>query len=45
MGIGLVLAVSADVAPDLVKLAARHKHKATVIGEIVKGDGTVALVR
>jgi phosphoribosylformylglycinamidine cyclo-ligase len=45
MGIGMVLAVSGDIAPDLIKLAGKHGHKATIIGEVVKGDGSVRLER
>jgi phosphoribosylformylglycinamidine cyclo-ligase len=45
MGIGMVLAVSPDVATKLLKLAKAHKHTATVIGKVVKGSGSVELKR
>ena len=45
MGIGLVAVVSGEAAPALLKLAARHKHKAFVIGSVVKGSGKVHLQR
>ncbi len=43
MGIGLVAVVSANAVDEFVKLAKTHKHKATVIGEVVKGNGIVQL--
>jgi phosphoribosylformylglycinamidine cyclo-ligase len=43
MGIGLVMLCSPDAADKVVKLAAKHRHKARVIGEITKGSGTVQL--
>ncbi|NDV61203.1 phosphoribosylformylglycinamidine cyclo-ligase [Puniceicoccales bacterium CK1056] len=45
MGIGMVLAVSPDVAANIVKLAGKHKHKAVIVGEVIKGDGSVELNR
>jgi len=43
MGIGLVAVMSADAVDAFMKLAKKHKHKASVIGEVVKGSGVVEL--
>ncbi len=43
MGIGLVAVIAADAVDAFLKLAAKHKHKAVVIGEVVKGSGIVEL--
>ena len=43
MGIGLVAVCSATSAGSFVKLAGEHGHKAHVIGEVVKGTGSVQL--
>jgi phosphoribosylformylglycinamidine cyclo-ligase len=45
MGVGMVLAVKAEAAEAVIRLAARHRHKAAVIGEVVKGAGRVELRR
>jgi phosphoribosylformylglycinamidine cyclo-ligase len=45
MGVGMVLAAAPAAAGALLGLAARHGHKAAVIGEVVKGDGRVELRR
>lgn len=43
MGIGLVAIMAADAVDSFMKLAAKHKHKAKVIGEVVKGSGSIKL--
>lgn len=43
MGIGLVAVMSADAVDPFLKLAKKHKHKASVIGDVVKGSGVVEL--
>lgn len=43
MGIGMVLAASPDIADKLIAMAKLHGHRGTVIGEVVKGDGSVTL--
>jgi phosphoribosylformylglycinamidine cyclo-ligase len=43
MGIGLVLVIDKDAADPLIKLAGKHGHKATVIGQVTKGDGDCVL--
>lgn len=45
MGIGLVLVVDREAASSIAGLAARHGHKAAVIGRISRGSGTVELLR
>jgi phosphoribosylformylglycinamidine cyclo-ligase len=39
MGIGMVSIVSAEKANDVLKFIRTQKHKAWVIGEVVKGNG------
>jgi phosphoribosylformylglycinamidine cyclo-ligase len=39
MGIGMVTIVAADKAPAVLKFIRSRKHKAWVIGEVVKGQG------
>jgi phosphoribosylformylglycinamidine cyclo-ligase len=39
MGIGMVAIVSADKADAVLKLIRAQKHKAWLIGEVVKGKG------
>jgi phosphoribosylformylglycinamidine cyclo-ligase len=39
MGIGMVSIVSADKAKDVLKFINAQKHKAWIIGEVVKGKG------
>jgi len=39
MGIGMVSIVSADKAKDVLKFIHAQKHKAWIIGEVVKGQG------
>ena len=39
MGIGMVAIVSADKAKAALQLIQGQKHKAWIIGEIVKGTG------
>jgi len=43
MGIGMVLIASREKVPQMLKLASQHKHKATVIGEVTKGNKQVQL--
>ena len=43
MGIGMVVAIASDTVPSLIKLANKHGHKASIIGEIIKGDRSVQL--
>ncbi|HZL12730.1 MAG TPA: phosphoribosylformylglycinamidine cyclo-ligase, partial [Verrucomicrobiae bacterium] len=44
MGIGMVAIVAAEKADDVLKFIRAQKHKAWIIGEVVKGNG-VAQVR
>jgi phosphoribosylformylglycinamidine cyclo-ligase len=44
MGIGMVAIVSADKADAVLKFIRAHKHKAWLIGEVVKGQAGVRLV-
>jgi phosphoribosylformylglycinamidine cyclo-ligase len=39
MGIGMVTIVTADRAADILKFIRSRKHKAWIIGEVVKGSG------
>jgi phosphoribosylformylglycinamidine cyclo-ligase len=43
MGIGMILAVSPEVADDVVQSAIRLGEKASVIGEIVKGGERITI--
>jgi phosphoribosylformylglycinamidine cyclo-ligase len=43
MGVGLVAVVAADDGDDSVRLLGHHGVPAWIAGEIVRGDGTVAL--
>jgi len=45
MGIGMVVVVAEEAVELTLKLAEQHRHKATVIGRIVPGNGTVELRR
>ena len=44
MGIGMVAIVSADKAPTALKFIKAEKHKAWIIGEVVKGKGEARVV-
>ncbi|HEY5232203.1 MAG TPA: phosphoribosylformylglycinamidine cyclo-ligase [Verrucomicrobiae bacterium] len=44
MGIGMVSIVSAEKANDVLKFIRAQKHKAWVIGEVVKGKGEARVV-
>src|SRR5580692_477903 len=44
MGIGMVAIVSAEKANDVLKFIRAQKHKAWIIGEIVKGGGETRVV-
>jgi phosphoribosylformylglycinamidine cyclo-ligase len=44
MGIGMVAIVSADKADAILKFIRAQKHKAWLIGEVVKGKGKVQVV-
>ena len=44
MGIGMVAVVAAEQAPKVLKFIETQKHKAWVIGEVVKGKGVVRVV-
>ena len=44
MGIGMVSIVSADKANDILKFIRAQKHKAWLIGEVVKGKGDARVV-
>jgi phosphoribosylformylglycinamidine cyclo-ligase len=44
MGIGMVAIVSADKADAVLKFIRAQKHKAWLIGEIVKGKGKARVV-
>jgi phosphoribosylformylglycinamidine cyclo-ligase len=39
MGIGMVTIVTAEKAPAVLKFVQSQKHKAWVIGEVMKGNG------
>jgi len=43
MGIGMVLVVDAEKVDAFLELAAKHRLKGRVIGEVVKGDGSCIL--
>jgi len=43
MGIGMVLLVASDQADAVLKAARRLRHKAWLIGEVVRGQGAVRL--
>lgn len=43
MGIGMVLAVPAEIAPFVVAEANNLKEKAYIIGEVVKGEGKIEI--
>jgi phosphoribosylformylglycinamidine cyclo-ligase len=44
MGIGMVSIVSADKAKDVLKFIHAQKHKAWIIGEVIKGNGTARII-
>jgi phosphoribosylformylglycinamidine cyclo-ligase len=44
MGVGMVSIVSADKADAVLKFIRAHKHKAWLIGEVVKGKGEARVV-
>jgi phosphoribosylformylglycinamidine cyclo-ligase len=44
MGIGMISIVSADKAKDVLKFIKAQKHKAWIIGEVVKGKGVSRVV-
>jgi len=44
MGIGMVSIVSAEKAKDVLKFIRAQKHKAWIIGEVVKGKGEARVV-
>ena len=44
MGIGMVAIVSADKADAVLKFIHAQKHKAWLIGEVVKGNGGARVV-
>jgi len=44
MGIGMVSIVSAEKANDVLKFICAQKHKAWIIGEVVKGKGAAQVV-
>ena len=44
MGIGMISIVSADKAKDILKFINAQKHKAWIIGEVVKGRGEARVV-
>jgi phosphoribosylformylglycinamidine cyclo-ligase len=44
MGIGMVSIVSADKADAVLKFIHAQKHKAWLIGEVVKGKGEARMV-
>jgi phosphoribosylformylglycinamidine cyclo-ligase len=44
MGIGMVSIVAAEKANDVLKSIKSHKHKAWLIGEIVKGNGVARMI-
>lgn len=41
MGLGMVLAIEADQAADLVKTLTEAGEKATIVGEVVEGSGVI----
>jgi phosphoribosylaminoimidazole (AIR) synthetase len=44
MGIGMVAIVSTEKANDVLKFIRAQKHKAWLIGEIVKGKGEARVI-
>ena len=44
MGIGMVAIVAADKADAVLKFINAQKHKAWIIGEVVKGKGEAQVV-
>jgi phosphoribosylaminoimidazole (AIR) synthetase len=44
MGIGMVAIVSSDKADAVLKFICTQKHKAWLIGEVVKGKGKTRVV-
>ncbi len=44
MGIGFVAIVSTEKANDVLKFIHTQKHKAWIIGEVVKGKGVARVV-
>jgi phosphoribosylformylglycinamidine cyclo-ligase len=44
MGIGFVAIVSAEKSKDVLKFIRKQKHKAWIIGEVVKGKGVARVV-
>ena len=44
MGIGMISIVSADKAKDILNFINAQKHKAWIIGEVVKGRGEARVV-
>jgi phosphoribosylformylglycinamidine cyclo-ligase len=44
MGIGMVSIVAAEKANDVLKFIRAQKHKAWLIGEVVKGNGKARVV-
>jgi phosphoribosylformylglycinamidine cyclo-ligase len=44
MGIGMVAIVSADQANAILKFIRARKHKAWLIGEVVKGRGETRVI-
>ncbi len=44
MGIGMVSIVSAEKANDVLKFIRAQKHKAWIIGEVVKGKGEARVI-
>lgn len=43
LGVGMVLVVAPEAAPETVAILARHGHEATAIGELAPGTGTVRM--
>jgi phosphoribosylformylglycinamidine cyclo-ligase len=44
MGIGMVSIVAADQADAVLKFIRAQKHKAWLIGEVVKGNGEASVI-
>ena len=44
MGIGMIAIVSAEKTNDVLKFIRAQKHKAWIIGEVVKGSGVARVV-
>jgi phosphoribosylaminoimidazole (AIR) synthetase len=44
MGIGMVSIVAAEKADEILKFIRTQKHKAWLIGEVVKGNGVARVV-